>query len=94
MHMHIKYLYEILLIADTDFGMFIEDYDIRVKRIFLGNKRMWLRSVLGHVDEGMEIKTYNGFFNHDIFFLYKANKTHMWNGYHGSSRLYKYYLVN
>jgi hypothetical protein len=76
--------------------MFIEDYDIRLKRCFLGNRNIWLKTMLGVEDEGLEIKVYNGFFNSDIFFLYKYNKTHMWSGYHGSTRLYKnwYSIIN
>ena len=70
--------------------MFIDDYDPRIKKAFLGNKKMWLKTALGVREEGLEIKVYNGFFNSDIFFLYKFNKTHMWSGYHGSTRLYKY----
>jgi hypothetical protein len=76
--------------TDTDIGMFIEDYDIRLPKFFLGNKKMWLTSILGVKDEGLEIKAYNGFFFNDISFLYKINKTHMWSGYHGSTQLYKY----
>ena len=69
--------------------MFIEDFDIKLKKTFLGNTNVWLTTMLGVLHEGLEMKVYNGFFNSDIFFLYKVNKTHMWSGYHGSTRLYK-----
>ena len=69
--------------------MFIEDYDFRVKRAFLGNKKMQLTKTFGVPDEALEFRLYNGFFYNDLFFLYKENQTHMWSGYHGSTRLYK-----
>ena len=69
--------------------MFIEDYDLRVKRAFLGNKKMRILNTFGVRNEALEFRLFNGYFYNDLFFLYKVNKTHMWSGYHGSVRLYK-----
>ena len=74
--------------------MFSEDYDPIIKKSFLGNKNLFLRTALGLPDEGLELKVWNEFFNYDIFFLYKSNATHMWSALHGSTRLYKYFIYD
>ena len=79
--------------ADVDFGIFIEDYEPIIKKAFLGNRKLWLRSSLGLQEEGFELQLSNGFFSYDNFFLYKTNETHMWSGYHGTIRLYKYLVL-
>ena len=75
--------------SDVDIGMFAENYDLRIKRAFLGNKKMRILTSYGVPNEGLEFRLHNGFFYHDLFLLFKVNSTHMWSGYHGSTRLYK-----
>ena len=69
--------------------MFIEDYDLILKRAFLGNFNTRLDSILGIREEGFQIKVYNGYIYMDVFYLYKVNSSHMWSAYHSVGRIYK-----
>jgi hypothetical protein len=54
--------------------MFFEDYDLRVKRSFLGNKKMRILSQLGVPNEGLEFRLYNEYFYNDLFFYTKQTQ--------------------
>ena len=75
--------------TDVDLAVRYEDYDIRVKKAFLGNRRLRLLRTFGNHKNGLELRLHNSHFQFDLFLCYKVNSTHMWVPYHGNFKLYK-----
>ena len=75
--------------TDVDLAIRYEDYNIKVKNAFLGNKRLRLLRTFGIVEHGLELRLHTGSFQYDVFLCYKYNSTHFWAPYHGNIKLYK-----
>ena len=76
--------------SDIDIAVWIENYDVQLKKSFIGNTIVWLWMSLGKVEQGLEMRLYSEGFDYDIFFVYKENKTHQWSSYQGERKFYKY----
>lgn len=76
--------------VDIDIAMNIEDYDDRIRNIFIGNNKLHLFLTISSVKSGFEMRLSDHLFNYDLFFLYKLNQTHRWSGYYVDKTFYKY----
>ena len=77
-------------IDDVDVSIFASDYDERVKKSFMGNKRVSIRLVYGIPTDMYEFRMRNDYNFFDLFLFYMQNETHMYSGYHKNTRKYLY----
>ena len=57
------------------------EYEVKIKKHFLGNKIVRVWGTLGLVNDSYEFRMYNDKFTFDMFLVYKTNSTHQWCGY-------------
>ena len=79
--------------TDVDYAMFIEDYELELRRAFQGRKSIRLVKSFGIDNEALELRFHDDFFQADLFFLYKQNLSHMYMGYHSNTGYYRYSTI-
>ncbi|CAF0853075.1 unnamed protein product [Brachionus calyciflorus] len=66
---------------DTDLGMFIEDFEPKVKEKFRGDKITPLIAQFGNLNDSYELRVGSNDFWVDIFYFHEHNSTHFYCGY-------------
>ena len=67
--------------TDLDIGLLSQQYDPRVKKSFLGNRKAALIVEFGYPIDSYELRLDSNNLQIDLFYFYDLNLTHQWCGY-------------
>lgn len=65
---------------DVDMAVWAHEFEVKIKRHFLGNKIVRVWGTLGLMNDSYELRLYNDLFTFDLFLVYK-NQSSQWCGY-------------
>lgn len=68
--------------------MSIDEFNEDEFKVFLGNPQLRLHLRFGNLNQSMEFRFLNDFFQYDLFFQHKVNSTHQYTGYY-ANKLYR-----